>query len=108
MQHSNGAVSSHRLISKVISATFHTAAGRNLTADMVCRISSAMQRLQSVSQSPLLGPSRQPKNCIRQLETDPSCSVICISLCLVMLACVSSPAASTAWDLEEMKAANNI
>jgi hypothetical protein len=33
MQHSNGAVSSQRLISKVISPTFHTGEWRNLTAD---------------------------------------------------------------------------
>jgi hypothetical protein len=32
-QHSNGAVSSHRLISKVISPTFHTVEWWNLTAD---------------------------------------------------------------------------
>jgi hypothetical protein len=41
-------------------------------------------------------------------ETDPSYSVTCISLRLATLACGSSLAASTAWDLEEMKAANNI
>jgi hypothetical protein len=34
MQLSNGAVSSYRLTSEVISATFHTAELRNLTADV--------------------------------------------------------------------------
>jgi hypothetical protein len=33
MQHSSGMVSSYRLISKVISAVFHTVEWRNLTAD---------------------------------------------------------------------------
>jgi hypothetical protein len=32
MQHSDGPVSSYRLISKIISATFHTTEWRNLTA----------------------------------------------------------------------------
>jgi hypothetical protein len=62
----------------------------------------------AVGQSPLLSLSQQPKNCIGGPEADPSCSVTCISLRLAMLACGSSLAASTAWYLEEKKAANNI
>jgi hypothetical protein len=48
------------------------------------------------------------KNCIGQPEADGSCSMTCISLRLAMLVCGSSLAASTTWDLVEMKAANNI
>jgi hypothetical protein len=60
------------------------------------------------SQSPLLGLSQQPKNCIGRLETDPSYFMTCIRLRVATLACGSSLAASTARDLEETKAANNI
>jgi hypothetical protein len=67
------------VISKVIPTMFHTAEGRNLMADAGCRISSAVQRLQSVSRSPQLGLSRQLKNCIGCSEAETTCSVAGIS-----------------------------
>jgi hypothetical protein len=106
-QCSSDAVSSYRLILKVISATFHAAEWRNLAADV--GVSYFFRDAEAaVRQFPPLGLSQQPKNCIRWPETDPSYSVTCISLRLAMLACGSSLAASTARDLEEMKATNNI
>jgi hypothetical protein len=62
----------------------------------------------AASHSPLLSLSRQPKNCVGQPEADHSCSVTCISLRLATLACGNSLASSTAQDLEETNAANNI
>jgi hypothetical protein len=107
MQHSHCTVSSYRLISKVISATFHTAEWHNLTAD--AGVSYFFGDAETaVSQPPLLGLSQQPKNCVGWPEGDPGCSVTCISLHLAMLACGSSLARSAARDLEETKAANNI
>jgi hypothetical protein len=76
MQDSNGVVSSYRLISKVISPTFHTVEWHNLMADGV---SYFFRDAQGVV-IPLLGLSRQPKTCIGQPEADPSSSVTCISL----------------------------
>jgi hypothetical protein len=106
-QCSNGAVSSYVLISKVTSATHHAAEWHNLTANSGV-LYFFRNAETAVSQSPLLSISRQPKNCIGQPEAEPSCSVTCICLRLARLACGSSLATSTAWDLEETKATNNI
>jgi hypothetical protein len=62
MQRSNGVVSSYRLISVAISATFHTAERHNLTADTgvshffrEAETTVSQSVSQAVSQSPLLG-----------------------------------------------------